>query len=167
MTTIATPKIKDEARTRAKNVLARSNAFLALPMSDQMKIYSNVVKDEIQKLEIQQGLSMPMASGADMGFEGYDPGFEGSTEAFEDLVKSVNFPNFVRDLLKGVFDANIGVMKAQTDDYIRLMKEATKGVADFVKDVKDDDTFSYLAESKGDQFNIKMEEGKGETKSLL
>ncbi len=159
-TTTIPDNIKTEARTIAKEMLGGNNAFLALSLSDQMAIYSDVVNNEMEKLAMQRGLSMPMAKGpgAEMGFEGYDPGFEGSVEAFEDLVKSVNFPNFVRDLLKGVFDANIQVMKAQTDDYIRLMKEATKGVADFVKQVKDDDTFSYLAETKGDQFNIQMEE---------
>jgi hypothetical protein len=70
--------------------------------------------------------------------------------------------------MKAVFDANITVMKKQTDDYIRLMKEATKGVADFVKKVKDDDTFAYLAENKGQQYNISMDkEADGSSKLAL
>jgi hypothetical protein len=92
-----------------------------------------------------------------MGFKDYDPGFDGSTKAFNELVDSVDFPKFVADLLKAVFDANISVMKAQTDDYIRLMKEATKSTADFIKRVGDDEAFAYLAENKSDQFNLTMD----------
>jgi hypothetical protein len=59
-------------------------------------------------------------------------------------------------------------MKKQTDDYIRLMKEATKGVADFVKKVKDDDTFAWLAENKGNMFNLDMEkQADGSSKLIL
>ena len=65
-------------------------------------------------------------SGKEMGYKGYDPGFGGDTAAFNELVDSVDFPKFVADLLKAVFDANLKVMKQQTDTYIKLMKEATK-----------------------------------------
>jgi hypothetical protein len=51
------------------------------------------------------------------------------------------------------------VMKQQTDSYIKLMKEATKSSADFIKKIKDDDAFSKLAESKGDQYNVSVERG--------
>jgi hypothetical protein len=48
-------------------------------------------------------------------------------------------------------------MKTQTDSYIKLMKEATKSTADFIKKVKDDDTFARLAESRGGQYNVTTE----------
>jgi hypothetical protein len=72
-------------------------------------------------------------------------------------VDSVDFPKFVADLLKAVFDANLTVMKQQTDSYIKLMKEATKSTADFIKKIKDDDTFAKLAESRSDQYNVVSE----------
>ena len=72
----------------------------------------------------------------------------GDTRAFNELVDSVDFPKFVADLLKAVFDANLKVMKQQTDAYIKLMKEATKSTADFIKKVKDDESFAKLAETK-------------------
>ena len=84
------------------------------------------------------------------------------------LVDSVDFPKFVADLLKAVFDANLKVMKQQTDTYIKLMKEATKCTADFIKKVKDDETFANLAESRGDQYNVTTEKGAdGSTKLAL
>ena len=45
-------------------------------------------------------------------------------------------------------------MKKQTDTYIKLMKEATKSTADFIKKVKDDDAFAKLAETRSDQYNV-------------
>lgn len=154
------PDIKEEARKKTRAVLSENQAFLSLPMSDQKEIYLNLVEENMADLNKKYGLAESMASpgpGAGMGFKDYDPGFQNSVDAFEDLVDSVDFPKFVADLLKGVFDANIVVMKQQTDSYIKLMREATKGVADFVKKVKDDETFAFLAETKGNQFNISME----------
>jgi hypothetical protein len=50
-------------------------------------------------------------------------------------------------------------MKAQTDDYIRLMKEATTGLAKFIKQIDPTTTFAYLAENNSDEFGITMEDG--------
>lgn len=173
MSTEITPnhKIKEEARAMAKAVLVKNRMFSTLPLSEQRSLYLDLVNENINKLSGQQTVSRSMAGkgpGADMGFGGYDPGLEGSVDAFDDLVDTVNFPKFVADLLKGVFDANISVMKAQTDSYIKLMKEATKPVTDFIKKVKDDDTFAYLADKSSNKFNITMEDdGNGGKKMAL
>lgn len=160
MPTTVIPNLKDEARRLARETLSASASFKAMPMEEQRTIYTDLVNENINKLSRRYNLVQPMENeGANMGYDGYDPGFEGSVDAFEDLVDSVDFPKFVADLLKAVFDANITVMKKQTDDYIRLMREATKSVADFVKKVKDDDTFAYLAEGQDSQFNLGMETG--------
>lgn len=163
-------ELKKLARAEAQETLSKSSAFLKMTPSEQLDIYKHMVDNNLSNLAGQSGLTTAMADGpgTKMGFGGYDPGFQGSIDNFEDLVDSVDFPKFVSDLLKAVFDANITVMKKQTDDYIRLMKEATKGVADFVKKVKDDDTFAYLAESKSNMFNIAMEKDeKGNSKLAL
>jgi hypothetical protein len=116
----------------------------------------------------RHGIARAMAtdSGKEMGYKGYDPGFGGDTAAFNDLVDSVDFPKFVADLLKAVFDANLDVMKKQTDTYIKLMKEATKSSADFIKQVKDDETFARLAESRGGQYNVISEKAPDGTSKL-
>jgi hypothetical protein len=152
-------QIKEHSRAKARAILGGSAMYLSMPLSEQQSIYHGLVEEEMDKMREKYGMARSMAtdSGAEMGYEGYDPGFEGNTQAFTDLVDSVDFPKFVADLLKAVFDANISVMKAQTDSCIKLIKEATKTTADFIKKVKDDDTFANLAETRQDQYNVAVE----------
>lgn len=148
------PEIQQQARETARQQLARSAMFRAMSLGEQQDVYHAVVDDNYNRIARQQGLSTAMVE----GFKGHDPGFEKSVDAFEDLVASVDFPQFVADLLKAVFDANISVQKAQTDDFIRLMREATKSTADFLKKVDDEDAFAYLVEKPNSQFNLTMED---------
>ncbi|HXT14986.1 MAG TPA: hypothetical protein VN706_05115 [Gemmatimonadaceae bacterium] len=161
-----------QARQFARDVCSRSASFTAMPADDQKSIYLSLVQEYIDKrqpasrsgsMSLSNGggngyaRSMATDSGKDMGYKGYDPGFQGDTQAFDDLVKSVDFPKFVADLLKAVFDANLTVMKTQTDSYIKLMKECTKSTADFVKNVKDEDTFGALIEKHSNKYNLSNE----------
>lgn len=153
--------LKEQARSDARAQLGRSAMFRQMSIGEQQDLYHSVVSDNYNRLARQQGLARAFEEqgrGAEMGFEDYNPGFDASVDAFEDLVDSVDFPKFVADLLKAVFDANISVMKAQTDDFIRLMREATKSTADFLKNVNEEDAFAYLVESPNSQFNLAMEE---------
>jgi hypothetical protein len=163
-------QVKERAREEARNVLRGSKAFQNMGVSDQRDIYMSLVQDLMSRELENLGLASPMAtdSGKDMGYKGYDPGFSGDTRAFTELVESVDFPKFVADLLKAVFDANLKVMKQQTDSYIKLMKEATKSTADFIKKVKDEESFARLAESRSDQYNVITEKAPdGSTKLAL
>lgn len=162
-------EIKEKARSKARDLLGSSGAFHALPLNDQKSIYLSLVQEYI---DTEMGLSKSMAtdSGKDMGYKGYDPGFTGDTRAFKELVDSVDFPKFVADLLKAVFDANLTVMKQQTDAYIKLMKEASKSTGDFIKQVKDDDisVLAKLAESNSNKYNLSNEkQPDGSTKLVL
>lgn len=165
MTMYPTPETEREilelARAKAVETLSGVGVYHEMSLADQEQVYRDLVQDLAVEERLKRGLTVPMAtdSGEEMGFEGYQPGFEGSTQAFNELVDSVDFPQFVADLLKAVFDANLTVMKTQTDSYIKLMKEATKSTADFIKKIKDDESFVALAESKSDQFNLSMEQG--------
>ena len=173
MTEIAAPdEIVNEARTKTQGWLSASGTFLNLPFAEQQSIYLDELNREVDRIRSDRGLPelyRPMAtdSGKEMGFKGYDPGFQGSTAAFNELVDSVDFPQFVADLLKAVFNANLKVMKEQTDSYIKLMKEATKSSADFIKQINDDDTFANLAESKSDQYNVTSEQAPDGTQKLV
>ena len=166
-------QIKEYARAAARDILSGSQAFQAMPVSEQKSIYLSLVEDEMAKQREKLGLpklasAMATDSGKEMGYKGYDPGFQGDTRAFKELVDSVDFPKFVADLLKAVFDANLKVMKQQTDAYIKLMKEATKSTADFIKKVKDDESFARLAESRSDKYNVTTEKAAdGSTKLAL
>jgi hypothetical protein len=164
------PQIKELARAKARDVLGGSAVFQSMPLAEQKSIYLSLVQDYVDGHRQRLGLARPMATdtGGEMGYKGYDPGFQGDTKAFKELVDSVDFPKFVADLLKAVFDANLKVMKTQTDSYIKLMKEATKSTADFIKKVKDDESFAKLAESRGDKYNVTTEKGAdGSTKLAL
>ncbi len=152
-------QIRQKAREKAVDVLSGSAAFQGMNLSDQQSIYLSLVNEYTDKLYDEHGLAKPLAtdSGKDMGYKGYNPAFQGDTRAFNELVDSVDFPKFVADLLKAVFDANLKVMKQQTDAYIKLMKEATKSAADFIKKVKDEESFAKLAESRSDKYNVTTE----------
>jgi len=148
--------VKEQARSMARDILSRSESFKRMPVEEQKTLYLDLVNENIGKLSTQ---SSTTARAMVEDFEDYDPSFENSVDAFEDLVDSVDFPAFVSDLLQSVFDANLNVMKRQTDDYIRLLKEATRTTADFIKKTDDEDAFSYLVENKSEQFNMTMEKG--------
>src|SRR5919108_5643685 len=153
-------QIKDFARAQAREVLTSSDVFKAMPLEDQQSIYRSLVEENIAKQMAKHGLlarSLATDSGSQMGYKGYDPAFGGDTRSFKELVDSVDFPKFVTDLLKAVFDANLKVMKQQTDSYIKLMKEATKSTVDFIKMVKDEESFARLAESRSEQYNVTTE----------
>jgi len=151
-------EIRDRAREQAVEVLSKSSVYKMMSVEEQHKIYDDLVSENIDREREKNGMAVarPFAtdSGKDMGYKGYDPAFGGDTAAFNDLVDSVDFPKFVSDLLKAVFDANLKVMKQQTDTYIKLMKEATKSTADFIKKVKDEESFAKLAESRSNQYNV-------------
>ncbi|GAA3932856.1 hypothetical protein GO495_16745 [Chitinophaga oryziterrae] len=152
-------QIRELARAQAREVLGSSDVFKNMGLEDQKSIYLSLIDDYASKQYKKHGIaeSMETDSGKQMGYKGYDPGLSGDTKAFTELVDAVDFPKFVADLLKAVFDANLKVMKTQTDSYIKLMKEATKSTADFIKKVKDDDTFARLAESRSEQYNVTTE----------
>jgi hypothetical protein len=163
-------ELRAYSRAKTREVLADSAVFRALPMSEQQTIYNDMVRQGVSEQQAKYGYVTPFAtdSGKDMGYKGYDPAFGGDTQAFNELVDSVDFPAFVADLLKAVFDANLKVMKQQTDSFIKLMKEASKSSADFIKQVKDEESFAKLAENRSDQYNVVSEKAAdGSTKLML
>ncbi|WP_236613254.1 MULTISPECIES: hypothetical protein [Rhodonellum] len=160
--------MKEAAKERTRNILASSSTFPHMPYVDQKKIYQDVMNEQMaimmgngnNELASQMNKNTVKKSSDLLNDKRHERGFEGGVDAFEDLIDSVDFPKFVRDLLKAVFDANISVMKAQTDDYIRLMKQATTGLSTFIQQVDNTTTFAYLAENNSDEFGIVMEDDK-------
>lgn len=170
--------IKEAAKEKARNILANSASFRQMPFDEQKKIYQNVMNEQMSLMmgNGNTALAREMKKKGDfvdkstdlLDDKRHEKGFEEGVDSFEDLVDSVDFPAFVKDLLKSVFDANISVMKAQTDDYIRLMKEATTGLANFIRQIDNTTTFAYLAENNNDEFGITMEDdGDGGQKMAL
>src|SRR5688500_17444916 len=145
--------IQDVAKEKARIILAKSVTFRHMPFDDQKRIYQDVMNEQMSLMmgnghnKLAQGLAGAFVQKSSdlLDDKRHEKGFKDGVDSFEDLVDSVDFPKFVADLLKSVFDANISVMKAQTDDYIKLMKEATTGLAKFIKDIDPTTTFAYLA----------------------
>lgn len=169
---------KELARSRARQILSQNESFKHMPVTQQREMYQQVVEEEMGAIRKTGGNDQlvselarrrePQKASDLLNDQRHERGFEEGVDSFEDLVDSVDFPAFVRDLLKSVFDANITVMKAQTDDYIRLMKEATTGLAKFIKQVGDDDARAYAAENNPTDFDILVEDdGEGGEKIAL
>jgi hypothetical protein len=70
------------------------------------------------------------------------------------FIDEVDFPGFVKDLLKGVFDANLEVTLAQMESYQKLLKAASQSVSKFINAIDDAAAFGYLAENQGDEFGL-------------
>jgi hypothetical protein len=170
---------QQEAKSAARDTVRRAlsnQAFVSMSLGEQQSLYKSMVADEYQKELAKRGIgsgngdlarSLATDSGKDMGYKGYDPGFSGDTQSFKDLVDSVDFPKFVHDLMKAVFDSNLAVMKTQTDTYIKLLREATKDSADFVKKVKDEESFMKLADTKKDKYNVSTEKQPDGSQKLI
>jgi hypothetical protein len=87
------------------------------------------------------------------------------------FIQQVDFPTFVKDLLKGVFDANLKVSIQQMEEYQKLLKTATKSVGEFVNAIDDTAAFGYLAENQSDKFSLdfdtKETDASGNPKPIL
>jgi hypothetical protein len=87
---------------------------------------------------------------------------EQAGELAGDFVREVNFPRFVSDLLKGVFDANLEVTIKQMNAYVELMKAATASISKFVREIDSTAAFGYLAEND-DGFNLDFDDNEKDT----
>lgn len=170
--------IREAAREQTRNILARSASFRHMPYDEQKEVYQDVMNEQMSLMTGNGTKALSGQMKKEAGFvqkssellddKRHEKGFDEGVDSFEDLIDSVDFPLFVKDLLKAVFDANMTVMKAQTDDFIRLMKEASTGLASFIKQIDNTATFAYLAENNEDEFGITMEEdGEGGQKMAL
>lgn len=75
-----------------------------------------------------------------------------------DFIDEVDFPAFVRDLLKAVFDANLEVTVKQMEAYQKLLKTATASISKFVNAIDNTAAFGYLAENQSDDFGLGFDE---------
>ncbi len=153
--------LKQEARQRARQVLAHSVQFSNLTEADRFRTYQDLVHTHMRQLAHQHGYSGAMAEKAsdmidDKRHE--NRRIEQAGELAGDFVDQVDFPGFVRDLLKGVFDANLEVTIKQMDKYIELMKAATASISKFVNAIDDTASFGYLAENDSDNFSLSFDD---------
>lgn len=157
---------KKIARANTREALGRSAGFHSLSIADQMAVYKKTYGEEcarqaqkINGLTTQTGVAEALRK-SEKASELIDEErhknvrIEEAGELAGEFMDEVDFPGFVRDLLKGVFDANLEVTVKQMEEYQKLLKTATASVSKFVNAIDNTAAFGYLAENQGDDFNI-------------
>ncbi|MDX2030038.1 MAG: hypothetical protein SF339_05175 [Blastocatellia bacterium] len=66
-----------------------------------------------------------------------------------DYLNELNFPKFVRDLLKGTFDAIVDASIRQMEAYAELLKAASASVSQFAREVSDKEARAWLESKTG------------------
>lgn len=149
-------ELKVQARDRAKAILAQSYAFRQMDEAEQMALYRDTVNQEYQQLSYQQGLAEGFASGDLINQKLHtNDDLDKAGDRAGDFMREVDFPQFVEDLLKAVFDANLNVTLEQMKAYQELLKASTASLAQFVQNMQGDTEAIYrLAEQSGDMYSV-------------
>lgn len=167
--------IKDLAREYTRRTLAQSATFHQLGVDDQKALYLDVYRQNYQSLA-QAAPQYSQAKGSQSRAFA-DP--KKASDMIDDqrhtnqridqagelaggFIDEVDFPGFVKDLLKGVFDANLEVTLAQMESYQKLLKAATQSVSSFINKIDDAASFGYLAENNSDEFGLSFSDEENE-----
>jgi hypothetical protein len=157
------------ARAKAQEVLARLPQFHEMPWNEKLSLYRSLVDENVRAMGAAGTATgtVAMATPPRTAKRASDliddrrhenRRIDQAGELAGEFVENVDFPKFVRDLLKGVFDANLQVTIQQMEAYQTLLKTATKSVAEFANAVDDAAAFGYLAENQGDDFSIDFDD---------
>ncbi|NEQ76489.1 MAG: hypothetical protein F6K23_27715 [Okeania sp. SIO2C9] len=150
-------ELKDQARAKARSILSKSQSFRSMARQEQLKVYKNVVDEQYRNLaqpnlSEQSGLARGFAA-ADLLREQNNERIDQAGGLLADAVQDVDFPGFVRDLLTGVFDANLDANERQMEAYRELLQEATREVSEFVNEI-DDESAMYRLVQNNNQFQM-------------
>lgn len=167
--------IKDLAREYTRRTLAQSATFHQLGMDDQKALYLDVYRQNYQSLaqstpqyaqakNVQSRALADPKKASDMidDKRHTNQRIDQAGELAGGFIDEVDFPGFVKDLLKGVFDANLEVTLAQMESYQKLLKVATQSVSAFINKIDDAASFGYLAENNGDEFGMSFSDEENE-----
>lgn len=156
--------LKEQARANARALLAQSDTFLNLDKEGQMAMYRDTVNAQYNELRNKPGLVQAQGLSGAMGERGSSRLIDEGRHENRDLdqtgdrarafMDSVDFPQFVEDLLNSVFDATLNLTRTQMQDYMALLKEATKDVSYFINQIDDTTAFKYLVDNSADQFSF-------------
>ena len=166
-----TTLIKQMALARTRDQFAGSPHFLSLDISDQKRLYEEAYRRNYDELSAGGRPGAMSRAPPVRAMAGQSRGTGGAGDMINDdrhlnqridqagelagsFIDDVDFPGFVKDLLKGVFDANLHVTLEQMKAYQTLLKTATESISKFVNAIDDTAAFGYLAENNGDEFNI-------------
>jgi uncharacterized protein YukE len=158
------------ARSEAQRVLSMSPSFVRLSEAEQLAMYRQLVDSNLARMQsrpngrIARGFADPPPPEPPGGLARSDienKRFDQLPQIGADFIQQIDFPQFVKDLLQGVFDANLKVTIQQMKTYQDLLKTASKSIAQFAKDVKEHEAFGYLAETQSDLFSLGFDDEEG------
>jgi hypothetical protein len=144
-------------RPAVRELLESSESFGKLPPAEQEQLAHEMVK-VASYMARPDGL--PLAEEQEETVQGRlakDPGFAGEdfeagairqgVEQFGELVKKVDFPQFVSGLIQGVFQAIVDSSMQQMRAYGELVANVAKTVDDFAKDnISENNARDWLAD---------------------
>jgi len=170
-------QIKDLARSYAREELASLPTFRQLGVDDQRALYLDVYQRHVNRLNAPSQPSArafaepKKASDLIDDTRHLNKRIDQAGELAGGFVDEVDFPGFVKDLLKGVFDANLKVTLDQMEAYQKLLKAATQSLTTFMSKIKPEAAFGYLADNNSDEFGLSFSDeetdAEGNKKVLL
>ena len=150
-------ELKHQARAKARSILSKSQSFREMERDEQLQAYQNLVEEQYQDLTrpnpSKQGELATGFAAADLLREQNNERIDQAGGLLGDAVQDVDFPGFVRDLLTGVFDANLDANERQMEAYRELLKDATREISAFVNEI-DDESAMYRLVQDNSQFQL-------------
>src|SRR5688500_732190 len=156
--------VKELARSYARDELTNLPTFRQLSVDDQRALYRDVYRRHVDRLVQPPRAASRAFAGAQKASDLIDDErhlnkrIDQAGELAGGFVDEVDFPGFVTDLLKGVFDANLKVTLDQMEAYQKLLKAATQSLTAFMSKITPESAFGYLAENSSDEFGLSFSE---------
>ncbi|MCA1578669.1 MAG: hypothetical protein LC794_15050 [Acidobacteria bacterium] len=159
--------MKDLARSYARDELMNLPTFRQLGTDDQRALYRDVYHRHVNRLSQPRTTARAFADPKNAGEMINDQRhlnqrIDQAGELAGGFVDEVDFPGFVKDLLKGVFDANLKVTLDQMEAYQKLLKAATQSLTAFMSKIKPEAAFGYLADNSSDEFGLSFSENESD-----
>lgn len=157
-------QVKELARSYARDELANLPTFRQLGADDQRALYRDVYQRHVSRLSraphaAVRAFAEPKKAGDLIDDERHlNKRIDQAGELAGGFVDEVDFPGFVKDLLKGVFEANLKVTLDQMEAYQKLLKAATQSLTTFMSKIKPEASFGYLADNNSDEFGLSFSE---------
>jgi len=169
--------LKELARAKTRDTFRNMPTFLSLDVGEQKDLFREAYRrnyDELSAASYSNG--RPQAQSVSRAFADpakasdlIDDGRHNNKRINQagalagEFIDEVDFPGFVKDLLKGVFDANLKVTIDQMTTYQKLLQTATQSISKFANAIDDTTAFGYLAENQGDDFSIDFSDNEQES----
>lgn len=130
-------------RQQVRDLLTSSSSYRALPADrrrdiarDTARVAAYLVDPHGLLAQEFQGplLAGLVTSGTGAGVKTRPDTIQMSPQAMDELVQAVDFPNFVADLINGVFSAIVNASIEQMEAYAELLATVSKTVDEFIAD---------------------------------